>query len=63
MKPKTLKALEAAIETGIELGYSRAYKHDMDPSEIYIKSCISDAIWTELYEWFDIEELENDDTR
>jgi hypothetical protein len=62
MKPKTLKVLEAAIETGIELGFNRAFKHDEAPSEQYIKSCISDAIWTELYEWFDIEEAP-DDTR
>jgi hypothetical protein len=61
MKPKTLKALEAAIETGIEYGYSRAYKHDDDPAETYIKSCISDAVWTELYEWFDMgDEVKND---
>jgi hypothetical protein len=60
MKPKILKVLEAAIESGIEYGYGRAFKHHDDPTDVHIKSCISDAIWTELYQWFDIEEMKDD---
>jgi len=55
MKPKLLKVLEAAIETGIELGYNRAYKHDDDPSSDAIKIAISSAIWVELFEWINFE--------
>ena len=61
MKPKILKVLEAAIESGIEYGYGRAFKSHDDPTDVYIKSCISDAIWTELYQWFDIEEMKDDE--
>jgi len=55
MKPKLLKVLETAIETGIELGYNRAYKHDDDPNSQTIKLAISDAIWSELWEWISFE--------
>ena len=60
MEVKHGKVLEACIETGIEIGWSRA--HDMlgDPTENEVKDAISEAIWFELYNWFDFEGKKND---
>lgn len=48
MKVKSRIVLENAIEQGISYGYSRAFKHNENPNEQYIKECIEDAIWLEL---------------
>jgi len=55
MKPKSLPLLERCIESGIELGYNRAFKHDDNPSKEQIQSCIYVAIMDEFDEWFDFE--------
>ena len=54
-KPKLMPLLEQCIENGLQLGWNRAHKHTDNPKEdiIFIKQ--SEAIFEELYEWFDIE--------
>jgi len=56
MKPKSLPLLERCIESGIELGYNRAFKHEDNPSKEHIQNCIYTSIMGEFYEWFDFEE-------
>lgn len=56
MKPKTIMVLDMCIETGVNLGYSRAYKHTDTPSEDTIKSHIINAINNEIAEWFEFDE-------
>jgi hypothetical protein len=60
MKPIASKVLEACIETGIEQGWKLAHKHDDAPTEYDIKDAISEAIWYELYNWFDFAEKQDD---
>ena len=55
MKPKILPVLEMCIENGLAYGYTRAFKHDDDPTEEQITQAIKDAIMHEIYEWFDME--------
>jgi hypothetical protein len=60
MKPNLGKVLEACIESGIEQGWRIAHKNDDAPTEYDIKDAISEAIWYELYSWFDFKDKEND---
>lgn len=53
MKPRFLLILEQALESGIAIGYARAYKHNDDPSGEAIKRSIHDCVMVELAEWFD----------
>jgi len=46
------------IKQGIDWGWTRAHKHFVNPPENIIKEEIEDAISREIYEWFD---MENDD--
>ncbi len=57
MKPKILPVLEMCIENGLAYGYTRAFKHDDDPTEEQITQAIKDAIMHEIYEWFDMENV------
>ena len=57
MKPKFLPVLEMCIENGLSYGYRRAFKHTDDPTEDQITQAIKDAIMLELYEWFDMENI------
>ena len=59
MKPKLHLVLELAIKNGIDYGWNRAHKHTDTPSEDLIKQEMEEAIWHEIYEWFDMGE--NDD--
>lgn len=52
MKPRLFKLLEIAIDEGIEYGWRRAHKHTESPSEDSIKAEISNAIFSELHEYF-----------
>lgn len=56
MKPKTIPVLDQCIETGIQLGWQRAHKHQDNPTELQIHTEIYQAIWSELDEWFDFQE-------
>lgn len=61
MKPKTRNILQAAIESGIERGYAKAYKHTDDPTIIAITTSIDNAIWDNIYEVFTFEEQDYDE--
>ena len=55
MKPKFDVVLDIALEEGIRLGYSRAYKHDENPSESMIVQSIINYVKETLYEYFDFD--------
>lgn len=56
MRAKTRNILQAAIESGIEFGYAKAFKHTDDPSTVTITTSIDNAIWNNIYEVFTFEE-------
>lgn len=62
MTPKFEPVLRMCIENGIRLGYKRAHKHDDNPGEDIIIEKIEDAIWNEIYEWFDFDEVDDGHT-
>ena len=55
MKPKFLHVLEMCIENGLTYGYRRAFKKNDKPKEEQITEQIKKSIMHELYEWFDME--------
>lgn len=57
MKPKFNMVLEQCIETGLKLGYNRAFKHSDNPDEYTIQGKQFDAIMEEIYQWFDMENM------
>jgi hypothetical protein len=58
MKPKLIPVLENCIESGIQLGWSRAHKHEDNPPLNVVHQHIYDAIWLELHEAFDFAEAD-----
>ncbi len=52
MKPKIHVILSQAIEEGVRRGYSRAFKHNVDPSEEIICETIEECVMSSLYEYF-----------
>jgi len=52
MKPKFRVILDQAIEEGVRRGYSRAHKHNEDPSEEVICDTIEDCVMSQIYEYF-----------
>jgi len=58
MKAKTYALVEKCVEEGIRRGFSKAYKHDLDPSQLVIETSIHDCVMLELTEWFTFDELE-----
>lgn len=56
MTPKLLPLLERCIDSGIEQGYRRAFKHSDKPDAGYVQQCVYDAILSELHEWFEFDE-------
>ena len=57
MKPKFLPVLEMCIENGLAYGYRRAFKHNDNPTEEEMTDQIKQSIMHELYEWFDMENI------
>lgn len=55
MKPKPHLVLEMCIKNGIDRGWTRAHKHFETPPENLIKQETEEAIWQEIWEWFDME--------
>ena len=53
MKPKIHVILSQAIEEGVRRGYSRAHKHNEEPTEEVICETIEDCVMSSLYEYFD----------
>ncbi len=58
MKPKFYPLLLRCIEEGTEIGYLRAFKYDDKPCESLITEKIVDAIMSEIFEAFDIDDSE-----
>jgi len=52
MKAKVRVILEMAIEEGVRRGYSRAHKHNEDPSEEIICETIEECVMSAIYEYF-----------
>jgi hypothetical protein len=52
MTPDAYKVLVMAVETGVETGLRRAYKHDAKPSEEAIIMAVERAVIDEICEWF-----------
>lgn len=55
MKPKPRLVLELCIKQGIDYGWQRAYKYTDTPDENAIKQEIEEAIWQQVWDWFDME--------
>lgn len=56
MKPKFQNILINAVESGVALGYRRAFKHTDSPKEDQILQSIVAAVMTEIYENFTFED-------
>ncbi len=56
MKPKFRVILDQAIEEGVRRGYSRAHKHNEDPSEEVICETIEECVMSQIYEYFTFDE-------
>lgn len=53
MKPNYDVVLETCLESGIEIGLRRAYKHTDDPDDRMVAECILRAIYEQFDIWFD----------
>ena len=60
MKPKIYPILYECIESGIQFGFRRAFKHDSDPSEAQVVDHIMNEIMAAINEKFDFEDIKND---
>jgi hypothetical protein len=58
MKPKTYTILIDRIDSGIQLGWARAHKHDDSPTPEQIRNFIGQSIMGEICEYFSFEEDE-----
>ncbi len=56
MKPKTYHILSNSIESGILLGYRRAFKHNDNPLEESIVESIHHSIMNEVSEYFSFDD-------
>ena len=61
MKPRYEVVLEACIESGIEMGVRRAYKHTDNPSQRQIIDCVIRAVNEQIDFWFIVPYSINDD--
>ena len=59
MKPNIYRIIQEAVESGVALGYNRAYKHSDSPTEEQIKLKIYDAVMNEICEWFTFDEVKD----
>lgn len=56
MKPKFLNILVNTVESGVALGYRRAFEHTDSPKEDHILQTIVTAVMKEIYENFTFED-------
>lgn len=63
MNPRYEVVLEACIESGIEMGVRRAFKHTNNPSERALIECVTRAVYEQIDYWFivprDFDDLDN----
>ena len=55
MKAKEYDVLARAVEEGVAYGWMRAHKHDPVPDDESAKIEITNAVVSEICEWFDFE--------
>lgn len=60
MRANAYKLIERCVEDGVTLGYNRAHKHDDNPSQAHIEDQIIQAIMTEICEWFEFTDTEQE---
>ena len=56
MKVKFRVILEQAIEEGVLRGYSRAHKHNEEPTQEVICETIEECVMSQIYEYFTFDE-------
>ena len=56
MKIKVVTLLEHCIDTGIQHGIAHAFKYTETPNQKIIIDAISNAIFEQLWEFFDLED-------
>jgi hypothetical protein len=61
MKPRFEVVLEACIESGVQMGVRRAYKHTDDPTEQQIIDCVTRAVNEQIDFWFMVPASFDDD--
>ena len=55
MKAKEYNLIVQCVESGVRLGWNRAYKHDTTPDPEAIQNAIEVAVLNEICEWFDFD--------
>jgi hypothetical protein len=60
MQVKEYTVLVDCVERGVAYGMNRAYKHSDTPSPEYINQQITDAVLSEICEYFDFKEEHNE---
>ena len=56
MKVRAYQVLLRAVHEGVGYGYQRAYKYAEEPDEGELRDTISEAVISEICEYFDFEE-------
>ena len=62
MKVKSYPVLVRAIEDGYKIGWNRAHKHVENPSKDMIEDAVIQAILSEICDWFDFDDLNQNDS-
>jgi hypothetical protein len=57
--PRTFTILGDAVESGIAMGYARAFKHDDDPSSDVIKQSIYEEVINSIFEVFELKDQDD----
>ncbi len=61
MKAKEYNLIAQCVENGVMLGWNRAHKHIDDPDPQHIREQIERAVLSEICEWFDFEDVKNEE--
>ena len=61
MRAKEYNLMLQCIETGVMLGWNRAHKHGDNPDPQHIRDQIEQAVVNEICEWFDFDEVKQND--
>lgn len=56
LSPKSYNVLTMAVESGVLLGYNRAFKHTEDPTPEQIQDSIMNEVMNSILEWFHIDD-------
>ena len=61
MKPDSYKILNRCVEEGVNCGWHFAHKYDDHPKPDYIRDKIMESVMTEICEYFDFNQENNND--